>query len=628
MADKKSGVAVKSERHLSLRGVFIFAIIAVAVGCGLQLLGLLKAFDGHAYDRLFSWRQSDISEEIVLLGITDEDIDAFGRWPWPRSGQAEIFQLLAEKHPKAVVFDVLYTEASLNPAEDAALAAALSKTRAIGACSVSDNDTQTPDALRGRSSAPMSADFALGRWLPYNIAYPIPSIAEAIERVGHVEAIPDDDGSMRQALLVVQDDRLLYPSLGLQGALAYLDVDPSDVRVSETSIEFESVEKGSFSIPVNARGRTLIPYPGDISVFQGISVSQLAAGQGPSLEGKVVLIGMMASGHLDRYTSPVAPSYPGLGVHASIVNGLLTRSFIQTLPWFFAALGAFLLSLGVNQTVRIVGPVPGLVVGVLLTILVVLASAYFLARGSWWSPVLPAFCVVLSLVAASSSYVVSVDRHRKTVRAAFGRYLSPQVLDRLLEDPHSINTGARRKDITVFFSDIRGFTSISEELEPEQSVEALGIYLSKMTEIVYRHDGTLDKFIGDAVMVFFNDPIDQSDHVQRALRMSLEMREAMVGVNETLKQRNLPPIKIGMGINTGYATVGNLGSDLFSDYTVIGSTVNLAARIESKTESGDIFVSDHLRQLADSQFDFQDMGEMAFKNVRDPVRVWALLDQG
>jgi adenylate cyclase len=419
----------------------------------------------------------------------------------------------------------------------------------------------------------------------------------------------------------------LYPSLALQAALVHSGAEFSQVRINPWELSLVGLPGNRrVRVPLDGTGCLWVLVPGPLeSSFTGLSVSQLLNGQVPDLRGKAVVVGLAASGQTDMHPAPGVGQIPGIAVHASVLSGLLGGQVIQVLRWPWVALATVGLALSAVAAVRVCRPAIGALAGVALcAALAAAATAGFCRWDVWLNPVPAALAGGVSvLLALAVSYAASETRKRD-IRRTLGRYLSPRILDELLRSAGSVAAVPRRKELTVFFSDIRSFTAIAERLEPEDLAELLRLYVERMADIAHRCDGTIDKFIGDGMMVFFGDPVAQPDHAERCVRMALAMQQAVAELNLELTRRGLPAIGVGMGINTGYATVGSLGSTRFASYTALGRTVNIAARLADLAEAGQILCGERTARLAGAPYACRPLGDMALRHVERPVPVYAV----
>lgn len=474
--------------------------------------------------------------------------------------------------------------------------------------------------------------------------------------VGFFNATADPDGVIRRTPLVLRvgDERAtLLPSLDLAGLLRYAGASVDSVRLwaahdGRDGLESIAYRPGSLSddgwatprtgdfkrIPVDPKGRLLINYYGPFREFPSLSLADVWSGEAleEDLEGKLVLVGVTATGTYDQRVTPFDAMVPGVATHAAALENLLHEDWLIR-PWWAAPFE----------------------IGILLFIALVVGWGFTKMRVLWGAPVLvvlmagyhafdyglfeAGFSVfsALPLIELLSLYVAqtlyrysSEEREKAQIRRAFQFYLTKSVMDEMLEDPSKLKLGGDKRVLTVLFSDIRGFTSISEKLSPEQLAKFINEYLTPMTNIVFKHGGTLDKFIGDAVMAVWGAPVEQPDHALRCCRAAVEMIRELERLQADWKAKGLdyPPLDIGIGINSGPMVVGNMGADQRFDYTVLGDNVNLASRLEgtNKDYRSHIIISEATYRMVQGEVTVRELGAVRVKGRSEPVAIYELLD--
>ena len=340
-------------------------------------------------------------------------------------------------------------------------------------------------------------------------------------------------------------------------------------------------------MPLSADGTVYVPYRAG-SPFPYISAAEVLAGRAPleQLENRVVLVGSTAPGLADLRVTPFSSTFPGVEIHAHLIAGMLDGTIRSTPPWAQDARLAAVLLLGALLTFVLLrfGPTVGLAATIIL--LALLLGAYALA----WSrfqvvPMAAPMLTLFGLYALNTAYgFFAATRSKRQITKLFGQYVPPELAVEMSRDPTHYTMEGQSRDMTVLFSDIRGFTNFSERLPPTELAEVLNAYLSTMTRIVQQHQGTIDKYIGDAIMAFWNAPVDLTDHATRAVATALDMQAALPQLNAEFAERGWPEVKIGIGVNTGRMSVGNMGSEFRMSYTVMGDAVNLGSRLEGITK--------------------------------------------
>ncbi len=616
------------------------ALLAAAI-VSLDPGGQLESFERRTLDarsRLAA-RPTPFTERIVILDITEESIERlrplYGRWPWPRALHGEVAEYLAQDGAAAVGFDLLFAEPVLRQEVDAAqwqelaalargadikevraelgrrlealqpglgdrqFAASVAKAGNVFQAAVfAQGEAAVHDEAALRPSVPVAA--RPGDALRTHAALPFAELAQASRGIGHINALPDADGVYRRFLPLIwwQGPQAAWPSLGLAVAAHVKGLPLDALRRGGDGLLF-----GEAVLPLRPDGSALIHYQGGSLERQAdgsqafrsfyphipyelvlASKDLLAAGQAPPLPAgtfrdRIVLVSAQAAGLSDLRATPFSPVTPGIEIHANVIDSLLAGRFLHQ-P---GAAAAFLLVFAACLAVALLAQRLRLGVGLPLA----LATAAGLAGGAWtafgqgW--ILP---MVQPLVAVALAYggmllarAVSAEREKRWLRTAFGHYLAPSVLDEVLRAPDKLRLGGERRRMTVLFSDVAGFTTFSEKLPPEEVSALLNGYLDRMTACVAQTGGTLDKFVGDAVMAEWNAPLAQPDHAARACETALAMLEE-VSRQDTAWQAAGGALDIRIGINTGEMVVGNMGSHQVFDYTVIGNEVNTASRLE------------------------------------------------
>lgn len=470
---------------------------------------------------------------------------------------------------------------------------------------------------------------------------PLEILAQAARGFGYINVSPDPDGPMRRIWLVHKHGNKLYPSLSLLTAARYFgaDIRPLDgsIKAGLTIDGFASLDAASGrAVPTNPHGHFLINYYTDPrAYFPTYSVADILDGTVPpsAYQDKVLLFGMTAQGLFDLRATPFNPATPGVYIHASAIQNMIDGSYLDR-PFGLVLLEAlFYLLLG--ALLGLLLPRVPAWAGVLVT-LAVMASFYVIdvylvfPQGTWVLNVLPSLQALLTYLGIAVYGFFTEGREKRMIRKAFQYYLTKSVVDEVLRDPSKLKLGGEKRECTILFSDVRGFTSISEKLSPEALVALLNSYLTPMTDIVYKYDGTLDKYIGDAVMAVFGAPVAYGDHAARACRVCLEMMGTLRALQGGWREQGLPELDIGIGLNTGLVSAGNMGSSQRFDYTVMGDNVNLASRLEgiNKQYGTNIIISEFTYEAAKNAVYAREIDRVRVKGKREPVKIYELLGQG
>jgi adenylate cyclase len=471
----------------------------------------------------------------------------------------------------------------------------------------------------------------------------IAKLAESAASFGFINIYPDPDGTLRHALLIERyQDKDFFPCLDLQVIREYEKISDQDIAAFIASNGLERIQFGSHKIPRARNGTALINYAGPYNTYQHYSMWDVISGtlSPETFRDKIVLVGATALAIGDMRTTPFPledSAYMGVEVHANIIDNILHSQ----------DRGRGFLTRGSNEEMIDIGfiLVFGLVFGLLfgpidpfystISVLVTLAGfgwfVYFMfaREGRWISFVIPAGTLVVNYAAITSFRMFFEEREKRKIRKTFSQYLSPDVISLIEKDPQKyIRPGGDSKELTVMFSDIRGFTTISEGLTPDELVNLLNEYLGAMTDIVFANQGTLDKYIGDAIMAFWGSPYPQEDHAIRACNCALQMVRSLEKLNVKWQTEGRPPISIGIGLNTGLLNVGNMGSAKRLAWTVMGDNVNLASRLEgiNKQYHTQIVISEATYRQVQAHFVCRELDKIKVKGKNQPVNIYELLD--
>lgn len=446
--------------------------------------------------------------------------------------------------------------------------------------------------------------------------------------VGFVNVSPDADGTVRRLPLLVRFGDSIYPSLAAAALMRAQDVD--SLRLDSGPDGLERLTIGELSVPVSPQGFMHVVFQGGRGTCPYVSAARVLEGHitGEALEGRIAFVGTSAPGLLDIRATPYDRIMPGVEVHAQAIEAILHGNFVRHPPWMPGAHALVILLVGMASTAafgfsraRVYAPL-----SLVLAALAVGTSAALFLHGLFFSPLYALLCMLLCGGALLSVRFWQEERQKSVLRQAFSRYVSPEVVRRITEHQGDLLAGEER-ELSILFTDLRGFTSLSESLPPQHVVRLLNEYFSPMTAIVRERQGTLDKFIGDALMAFWNAPLDVPGHPALAVDAALSMQEKLVNLNARMEEHFGVRLHMGAGIHTGPAYVGNMGSDDLVNYTLIGDSVNLAARLESlcKRYGAPALVSGDTALRCGQDFVFVLLDELRVKGKALPVRVfWPL----
>jgi adenylate cyclase len=659
------------------RLVWLIPVAMLALALALRIADVapiqdmrLSLFD--EYQRLAPAEYEDAGVRVV--DIDDDTLDRIGQWPWPRIHVATLLDRLTSLGAAVVAFDMVFAEPDRTSPQrmmrswfDANTPAALVDELARR---LPDHDTVLAKAISGvptvlgiaLTPAPSvqrpspKAGFAQAGddprpFLPAfrGAIVNLPQLTEPAAGVGSFNIVPERDGVIRRVPLFYalrKADRTadLVPSLAAealrvaQGASTYV-IKSSNASGTTGFGEKTGVSQariGTFIVPTDAEGRVWMRDMGRVGA-RTIPAWQVMQGdvRAGELEGTIVFIGTSAAGLLDLRVTPLDAAAPGVDVHARIAEQMVLGDFLQRPDWVDGLEFVYLLALGVIVLLLLPrwGPI-GCAVVTVLGIATAVASSWlaYTQYKMLIDPLYPSLAVLSLYLCASLLVFLHTEGERRRVRHAFGRYMSPALVERLANDPTQLELGGETRDMTILFTDIRDFTSVAESMDAASLTRFINDFLTPMTDIILRHRGTIDKYMGDAIMAFWNAPLDDPDHAPNAARAALNMLAELERLNgvwtaeATKDGKPDHPVSIGVGLNTGPCCVGNMGSSLRLEYSVIGDDVNLASRLEgqSKTYGVPIVIGENTRARLDG-FASLELDLLRVKGKQRPVRVFALL---
>ena len=543
-------------------------------------------------------------KDVVFLAVDEKSVNRLGRWPWDRDIFASGIAKLSGA--RAVVLDMVFSETSV-PEKDMALADTIADIdNTICGFFLRNDATENLDLEMKERLSESALERIFVKKLPFVetsfAEINIPMILDACVLNASFSTLPDRDELYRRYPVAVMFDSLVYPSLGIQ-TLRYIM--NKDVEVHQgTSGKYQLFFDGRV-LDIDERGFILLNYY-PVKNYTIVSFSDLVDGKVSEgyFKDKIVLVGITEAGISDIRATPLG-QIPGPLLHYTFISNYLQDIFVIQHEWMEALvlLLMVLLPVFLDRMVKGIGRRIGIYLAVYLTVFA-LSKVLFVTMNLWIDVFYPFVAVVLLAMANEFHIFRQKEGESKFIKGAFSSYLSPALLDEIIRHPDKLKLGGEKKDISILFTDIRGFTTISESIKPEELIELLERYFTPMTEIVLANEGTLDKFIGDAVMAFYNAPVDVADHPVKACKTAVEMIRKLKDVNQILKERGLPAIDIGAGINSAEVIVGNMGSHGRFEYSVLGDGVNLASRLEglNKQYATHIIISEFTRERVKEHF--------------------------
>nr|WP_247654777.1 adenylate/guanylate cyclase domain-containing protein [Microvirga sp. HBU67558] len=598
---------------------------------------------------------------VSIIDIDEQSLRILGQWPWPRTVMAEMISKIVALGGEVIGFDVLFPEEDRSspgvaaktfqglddatmerlrrlPGNDAIFAEAIRNAKVVlgqsgyrvsGAALSARPASQAPIATLGPDPRAFLVDFP-------QLLRNLPILDDAAQGHGLFSISPEGDGTVRRVPVVAVANQTVVPSLSLE--MLRVATGAGGILVKTDLSGVRSVSVQDFEIPTDGKGRIWIHFSApDLSKY--ISAIDLLEGRVPAdrIAGKMVLIGTSAAGLLDLKVTPVHPALPGVELHAQLLESALTRSTLSRPSYtaFAEILLAALLGLTVIGLAPTVSAGPLFVLGGLIAALILGMSWYCFSYLDllidYTFPLTSSFLVYAVLVCTN---YMTVSADRRWIRSAFSQYISPDLVEQLAHSPERLKLGGEQRELTVLFSDIRGFTAISEAYkdDPQGLTALINRLFTPLTKDIVKHRGTIDKYMGDAIMAFWNAPLDDISHEAHACEAALTMQESLEILNEERRREADPtqwvaPLRIGIGLNTGVCVVGNFGSDLHFNYSVLGDTVNLASRLEGLTKQYgvSIIVGEKTAQAVRSRFAVLELDHLQVRGKQEPERIFALL---
>ena len=612
-----------------------------------------------------------VDQRVVILDIDEKSLAEQGRWPWGRDKLAILMNKLFDKYGvKLVGFDVVFAEPDESSGLKSLESMAKKELKDVAGFQSTlrelrpqlDHDARFAAALKNRpvvlgyyfsskeggvsSGAAPEPVFPAGTFSGRRIGFTqwvsfganLPEFQKAAAGGGHFNPLVDMDGTSRRVPLLVEHKGQYYESLSLAMVRNLLGNPPITPGYPEDApgsyagmewLDLKTSSGGVMRIPVDENAATLIPYRGYQGSFPYFSITDVLNDRIPQekLAGRVVVVGTTAPGLMDLRATPVGAAYPGVEIHANLIAGMLDGSIKHKPPYILGADVLLVLIAGAVMAflLPMLSPLRATVVGVIVLLLLLSVNFSFWHISHVVLPLANGMIAIVLLYAMNMSWGYFVEsRTKRQLTGLFGQYVPPELVEEMSRDPENYSMAGRKAELTVLFSDIRGFTTISEGLEPNELATLMNQYLGAMTLVVRKHRGTLDKYIGDAIMAFWGAPVDDPEHAKNAVRTGLEMHVALHELNKDLVARGWPELKIGVGVNTGPMTVGDMGSTVRQSYTVMGDAVNLGSRLEGITKQYGVgfIAGESTRELLKKEFVFRELDRVRVKGKVDPVGIY------
>ncbi len=649
-------------------GLLLVTIIA-AHSSGYVRLPLLDRLEAIAYDaRVRFGAQPSVDPNIVIVDVDEKSLAVEGRWPWPRSRLADLLDKLFDHYNVRIVgFDMVFPEPDRNSGlsllqalmreeknlspqvqrrlqamtqtldSDARFARSLRDRAVVLGYYFSMGDRANPHSQAGELPAPVLSadDFAntdaqVVDWAGYgaNLA----PLAQAAATAGHFNYLPDMDGISRRVPLLARFEGNYYEALSL--AVVRQLIGPTEVGIIAAKAgggyaRVEHIALGeALTVPVDKALSALVAFRGGAGSYTYASAVDVLTGALPKtvLEDKVILIGTTAPGLVDLRATPVSTLLPGVEVHANLISGMLDGGIKSEPPYVVGIELVAIIGVGVILALLLPHLAPWRATILTCVTLVAVMAANLVAWNAW-NLVIPissgVLLIALLYVLNMSFGYFEETRSKRLITGLFGQYVPPDLVKEMSKDPGRFSLRGESRDMTVLFSDVRGFTNISEGMEPRELAHLMNEFLTPLSRVVYEHRGTIDKYMGDCIMAFWGAPVIANDHASQAVRAALKMIEAMEALRPHLRTRGWPELAVGVGLNSGRMSVGNMGSEIRVAYTVMGDAVNLASRLEGITKQYgvNIIVGQDTRSQVQGVV-FREVDRVQVKGKKQPIAIF------
>jgi len=661
------------KKHL-VRIALGLVVVLIFVGHAARYyeIPFVSRFENIVYDaRLRLTMPNSVDPRLVIVDIDEKSLAVEGRWPWRRDKLALMLDQLFDYYNVGIVgFDVVFPERDES--------SGLGMLRQLGDNQLKGNaqyqavlkdigpqleyDRVFAEKLKNRAvvlgyyfSDVVSEDgkgrttgavpkpvlpagtfkgknIGFTRWIGYGAN--LPEFQEAAASGGHFNPLPDEDGVTRRVPMLAEYEGAYYESLSM--AMVRLGLAsppvvpgfPQEKFFTKNYPGLEWIDIGSVRIPVDVQVAALVPYRGRQGSFKYVSATDVLHGRAPigDLRNKIVLVGTTTPGLFDLRATPVASVYPGVEIHANLVIGMLDGNIKQKPPYVLGAEVVLLVFSGLAMALvlPLVNPLRATMLTVVVLAAVFASNVLVWTEGNLVLPLASGLLMIAMLFALNMSYGFFVEsRAKRQITGLFGQYVPPELVDEMSRDPESFSMEGESRELSVLFTDVRGFTTISEGLDPKQLSRLMNEFLTPLTREIYKHRGTIDKYMGDCIMAFWGAPLEDPQHARSAVLTGLEMHKVLDALQPHFKEKGWPPIHIGVGVNSGRMSVGNMGSEIRLAYTVMGDAVNLASRLEGLTkEYGVNMIVGEATRAEVPDVVFRELDRVKVKGKDEPVAIF------
>ena len=658
-------------QYLGLTVIILFSAISILLSSTARELknnassdSFLLNYASFFEDRFFDLRmrmtvdKKAIDNRIVLAAIDDNSLTKIGRWPWSRTKITELINKLDSFEAKVISFDIFFSEPEMacnTQSPDVIFANTIKNFQSSGQKKIilpysvieiekgekideTYHIKELPDQMYNFVLDTRQAQNAnLTTYIASRNVFPIKELIESDAGLAHILADADQDGVFRHYPTVANIDGIYYPSFGLL-AYEYFSGDKPVLNIMNNEGAYIQTKKGKMHL--NANGESKIRWFGGMNKFPVIPIYNILNSKDgdPDMvkifKNKLVFVGSTAFGAHDLRNTPVDPMLPGIFFHMNLVHMLLDGKFhvfedeSTKLTWIMLLVGTFTMILVMLLGNAILDIFTSFtIIGGLFLI----DTYYFIPLGYNNRLFFCLFSVLNCYSWSTFLHFYQSNKEKKKIKGTFSRYLAPSIVNDLLKNPEKVRLGGEKKNITVFFSDVRDFTSISEKLSPEQLSYCLNKYMTMMTDTLFEHQGTLDKYIGDAMVAYWGAPVDIKNHAYWAVKGALNMIEKLPAINQEFEREGFPLFKHGIGLNTGECSVGNMGSNQIFSYTALGDNMNLGARLESlcKFYGVELNISEYTKDAIplelQKDFTFRTLDKVKVKGKEKAVTIYEVL---
>jgi adenylate cyclase len=649
----------------------VVLVVFLAHATSALRIEFIDQMENLAYDRhLELTMPGTLDDSVVIVDIDEISLTAEGRWPWPRDKLARLVERLFDDYQVALVgFDIVFAEpdessglkilerlAQNELSDDAQFKSRLDVIRpqldydgifaetiqkypvVLGYYfNIGGSDVTAPRT--GALPEPLfDASLFRGKNIQFLTANGYGGNIQALQRsalgAGHFSQQPDRDGVVRRVPMLVRFEDKFYGSLSLEVVRRHLGVDDVVPRFEQPLFDtrgypgLEWLTIGSVAVPVDRNIKTLVPYRGGKGSFPYVPATQVLHGVADKsvLQGRIVLLGTSAPGLLDLRATPMEEAYPGVEVHANLIAGLLAGETLQFPEYTLGAEVIMLLVTGIGMMLAgsLLSPLNTTLFTLTGVVLYLAFNHFVWSAGGIVLPVASGVLMVLAMFVLHMSYGYFVEtRGKRQITGLFGQYVPPELVEEMARAPAQYSLEAESREMTVLFSDVRGFTTLSEGLSPRELAELMNLFLTPMTEVIHHARGTIDKYMGDAIMAFWGAPLTDPEHARHAMAAAVGMLDSLEKLNTNFRERGWPEVHIGIGLNTGMMNVGNMGSEFRMAYTVLGDAVNLGSRLESltKTYGVDMIVSESTREAV-PEYAYRELDRVRVKGKTKPIAIY------